>query len=46
MKDQVIEERKTALGPYLNLLLIHIKPTQSEALKQFLEKGKMELTSD
>lgn len=43
MKDEVIDERKKALGPYLNLLLIHIKPTQSDALKQFLERNKKEI---
>jgi hypothetical protein len=46
MKSDVVDERKASLANYLNLLLIHIKPNQSETLKQFLDRNKHELTED
>lgn len=40
MNKEVIEERKMELVNYLNLLLIHIKPSHSDHLNEFLNKNK------
>jgi len=45
MNAEVIEERKANLVDYINLLLIHVKPTSSDYLKSFLEKNKVDLAN-
>jgi hypothetical protein len=43
MSQDVIDERKRRLVDYLNMLLIHVKPTHCETLNEFLCREKQDL---
>jgi hypothetical protein len=43
MSQDVIDERKRRLVDYLNMLLIHVKPTHCETLNEFLVREKQDI---